>query len=232
MRKVTLNSSQLRRIVESTVRVVLNEGYGGCEQAKYEYSKYLSAADRLAKEGRTQEAAVALEKAQKYLMQLSQCSDTDWTDKTNIQTDPTTQQGKKDGMGPEMFGRGREFGRLAEAVVKILTKMLRESPSVYESMSNRVIKESVKRIIKEGFESSFDVVVYDRDDAGNRGRRIVYSGSKDDCKSWVRAYCDRYPWNEGLHQIEPSQWSDNGGAFDEYGNDISDFPYMNDVDYD
>lgn len=115
MGKVTLNSSQLRRIVESTVRVVLNEGYGGCEQAKYEYSKYLSAADRLAKERRTQEAAVALEKAQKYLMQLSQCSDTDWTDRTNIQTDPTTQKGKKDGMGPEMFGRGREFGRLAEA---------------------------------------------------------------------------------------------------------------------
>ena len=101
-----------------------------------------------------------------------------------------------------------------------------------ESQLHRVIKESVKRILKEGFEDSFDVVVYDRDGAGNRGRRIVYSGSKDDCKSWVRAYCDQYPWNEGIHQIEPSQGSDEEGAFDEYGNNISDFPYMDNVNYD
>lgn len=100
-----------------------------------------------------------------------------------------------------------------------------------ESKLHRVIKESVMKILNEDYD--YDVVVYDRNDAGIRNvRRVVYNGSKEDCESWVRSYCQQYPWNRGLHEIEPSQESSTEDAFDEYGNNISDFPYMDDVNYD
>ena len=107
--RIRLTESQLRRVINESVKNVLKEENSDIQRIASEYSRYMSANDRLTQEGRYQEALQALRKAEECLMQLAKLSPENDMNRSNMQLNQ--QQGVKDGRGPEFFGRGREFGR-------------------------------------------------------------------------------------------------------------------------